>query len=115
MPSERMRRQRRTLVRYGLYAFGVPACIVAMACVEKFARGGVGAGSGTDRRCGPDDHRIILFFYGPIALFLAANVVFFALTSRHLFQHVRDRAQLAHCRQPEFCSRNRKKYVPEIV
>ena len=40
------------------------------------------------------DVAVAVYFYGPVAFLLLANVIFFALTARHLIQHAKDTAPL---------------------
>ncbi|CAG0902171.1 unnamed protein product [Darwinula stevensoni] len=115
MPSEMKRRQTKKWIRYALYAFGVPSAIVTIACVVEFTRGilpdVIQMGMARYRQCWLHGHEgTIWFYYGPIALLLVANIIFFALTSRCLFLHAKDTAHLTRKPEPESHSRNREQF-----
>ncbi|CAG0879166.1 unnamed protein product [Darwinula stevensoni] len=91
--------QRKMLIRYSLYGFGVPLCIVSIAWILDRAPNIppyiIKPGFDPETRCWlNDDAGIVLYFYAPVSILLVANAIFFALTSRFLIQHSRDTAHL---------------------
>ncbi|CAG0880036.1 unnamed protein product [Darwinula stevensoni] len=99
--------ERRNLLHYCLYAFGLPALLVAIVFSVGFAPGIVPPfiQSGEYIKIAgfcmiiPVYPALKWCFYGLMASLLVINAVFFALTSRYLIQHSRNTAYLARSRE----------------
>ncbi|CAG0893326.1 unnamed protein product [Darwinula stevensoni] len=95
-------RSKKKLIYYSLFAFGVPACIFAMAYVVEVAPGipplsmRLGLKSlTTNEYCRfPDPVGVKLFLDLPFVLLLVADAIFFVRTSRFFARHSKDTADL---------------------
>ncbi|CAG0880037.1 unnamed protein product [Darwinula stevensoni] len=95
-------KERRNLLRYCLYAFGVPALLVAIVFSVGFAPGIVPPfiQSGKSIKIAgfcmiiPVYPALKWCFYGLMASLLVVNATFFTLASRYLIQHARSTAHL---------------------
>ncbi|CAH0400474.1 unnamed protein product [Chilo suppressalis] len=82
--------ERKQYILYSFYAWGCPLLFVIIALITQFVEGNhYRPGFGIDACWFKGRAETWLFFYGPIAILVASNVVMFVLSSYHLWQQTK--------------------------